>query len=239
MIRPVILRGPPVSGATFGAGGFAGSGSTRGGGATVAVVAGRRRILRRVFEGGHGDPERLGLLGRVDRRLPRLLPRRARRDDVRARIDRHGRSPLRLTDDGTVAFHFEAVHRRGDLDGQLGELGLERVGALLGHVGAVVVGAARDLLGLAELRPRAGALALLLVAAGKVQHRPDAGIEAQALGQLGAGLGVLLLRDELLGLVEELLCRGLVGGRLRVSDRRRQRDGQRVHEGSLHFLPPN
>ena len=178
---------------------------------------------------------------------PHRLAGRGRAHGVAAGVDGHVDVSHLAHDLGVVALHLEAGRgRRGDGHRQPEELGVEQRRAAPRHRLAIAlargVGRRRRL---AERRPRARDAAQALVAVGQVEQRADARVEPLARLEARAGLGELLLQEELLPLVEERLrgrfvARGLRGGRKggegegRGEGERGGRERVEVFAGSSH-----
>ena len=204
MVKPAIFWA--------GDGGGGGGGGEGSGGFGQRAPVGRRGGGESWGDLHEGD---LALLGDVDLDMDELPVLAGDVDDVGAGVDRDGGVPLGLADGGAVAADGEAGDGAsdgvGDLDGEAGKAGPQGLGALVRELLPVLLaGGPRGVRDLEVGAPRARELAGVLQAVGQVELGADRGIEALALGELGAGLGELAGGGERAGVVEEGLGRGLL-----------------------------
>ncbi len=187
------------------------------------------RLERRT--GQEIDAHHAAVARHLGARLPGALARGEERHHVGSRIYGHGQIPLAASDGHSVAEHFDLRIHAGPLrrNRQPRQKRLERGRPIVRDPFAPLLHQRVSLrLHLAEKGPCARAATLVLQAIGQVKLRPDAGVELQALFQLGTRGGVLPVRDELLRLVEQRLSRGgFVGGcdAWRGQESENERDG--------------
>src|SRR5262249_38653574 len=144
-----------------------------------------------------------------DGRLVLELARRVHDDAVRSAIDRREHAPRGLTHRRTVELDLDLIDlARGvaHVDGELGELALKLVDVDARRRLAILAAVFDRLAQRFVVRgPRGRELALVLPAVAEVQERAAAGVEALALGELGARLGEAALVHQLHAFVEERL----------------------------------